>query len=198
MIIGVVGFIGSGKNTVGEILVNEYSFIKLSFADSLKDAVSSIFMWPRHLLEGDTEESRLFREKVDPWWTVRFGYDVTPRLILQKMGTEACRNNISQNIWISALERRVQEYDNVVITDVRFENEFLFLKKMKGKIIRINRGTHPSNEELNKMHISERDWLRFDPNYIIDNEGSLDDLRVKVLNILTQEEKNNTIENYNL
>ena len=100
MIIGLVGFIGSGKGTVGDILVNEYAFKQVAFADPLKDAVASIFQWSRHMLEGDTPESREWREKVDPWWTQRLGYEVSPRLILQRMGTEATRNAIADNIWI--------------------------------------------------------------------------------------------------
>ena len=38
MIIGVVGFIGSGKGTVADILVEKHGFVKLSFADAVKDA----------------------------------------------------------------------------------------------------------------------------------------------------------------
>ena len=85
MIIGIIGFAGSGKGTVGDMLVRDYSFAKLSFADSLKDAVSAIFGWDRSLLEGDTEESRKFREAKDEWWSSRLGYHVTPRNIMQKM-----------------------------------------------------------------------------------------------------------------
>ena len=58
MIIGICGLIGSGKGTVADILEQEHGFIKVSFADSLKDAVAAVFGWPRSLLEGDTEESR--------------------------------------------------------------------------------------------------------------------------------------------
>ena len=107
MIFGIVGFIGSGKGTVGDILVNEYAFSKHAFADSLKDAVSVIFGWDRSALEGDTEASRTFREQIDPWWSERLGFEVTPRLILQRMGTEACRHGIADNIWIAALEKRI-------------------------------------------------------------------------------------------
>ena len=60
MIIGVVGFIGSGKGTVADILQNDYGYQKISFADSLKDTVASVFSWPRELLEGDTDVSRMW------------------------------------------------------------------------------------------------------------------------------------------
>ena len=57
-IIGVCGLIGGGKGTVADILVSNHNFQKISFADPLKDMISNVFNWPRHLLEGDTKESR--------------------------------------------------------------------------------------------------------------------------------------------
>lgn len=62
MIVGICGLIGSGKGTVADMLVGEFGFTKISFADSLKDAVAAVFGWPRNLLEGDTDESRSWRE----------------------------------------------------------------------------------------------------------------------------------------
>ena len=64
-VIGVAGLIGGGKWSVADILVGEFGFEKLSFADSLKDMIASIFGWERRLLEGDTKESREWREQVD-------------------------------------------------------------------------------------------------------------------------------------
>jgi len=52
MLIGIVGLISSGKDTVAERLVQEHNFKKDSFAKSLKDAVSSMFNWDREMLEG--------------------------------------------------------------------------------------------------------------------------------------------------
>jgi hypothetical protein len=64
MIIGICGLIGSGKGSVGDILV-EQGFTKVSFADKLKDGVATIFGWNRAMLEGDTDESRNWREQPD-------------------------------------------------------------------------------------------------------------------------------------
>ena len=189
MIIGVVGFIGSGKGTVGDILEREHGYKKFAFADALKDAVAGIFLWPRGLLEGDTNASRAFRERVDVWWSHKLGYEVTPRLILQKFGTEACRNGIADNIWIAALEKRIHGYEDVVITDCRFPNEIDFIRSAGGVIIRVKRGDDPSPEELSKMHISETAWNNYVPDLTIHNEGSKDDLKENVKNILTQNEK---------
>ena len=155
MILGLVGYIGAGKGTVRDTLVRNHGYHGFAFADALKDAVATIFTWPRGLLEGDSNASRAFRERVDTWWSYKLGYEVTPRLILQKMGTEACRQNISDNIWISALEKRIQGYDDVVISDCRFPNEIDFIRSAGGVIVQVKRGDDPTPEELSKLHISE-------------------------------------------
>ena len=57
MIVGLVGWIGSGKNTVANILTEKHNFNPDSFAAPLKDATAQIFNWPRKTLEGDTDHS---------------------------------------------------------------------------------------------------------------------------------------------
>ena len=193
MIVGLVGFIGSGKGTVGDILVREHGYHKFAFADALKDAVASMFLWPRGLLEGDSNASRAFRERVDVWGSHKFGYEVTPRLILQKFGTEACREGIHDNIWIHILEKKIQGYDDVVISDVRFPNEIDFIRSAGGVLIRVKRGEDPSAEQLSKMQISETAWNNYDPDFVIHNEGTIDELKDNVKIILTQNEKPRTI-----
>lgn len=196
MIIGVVGFIDSGKGTVGDILVNEHGFKQIAFADALKDAVASIFGWSRHMLEGDTPESRAWREQPDEWWSARFGYEVTPRLMLQHMGTEATRRVIADNIWVAALERRLRSGSDYVITDVRFPNEMEFVRSVGGKLIWVKRGTIPTKDELLNMHVSETAWYNELPtmlNYMIENDGTIDDLKVKVDEVLTTITKQDTI-----
>jgi rhodanese-related sulfurtransferase len=193
MIIGLVGFIGAGKGTVGDILVRNHGYHRFAFADALKDAVSTIFLWPRGLLEGDSNASRAFRERVDVWWSHKLGYEVTPRLILQKFGTEACREGIADNIWIAALEKRIQGYDDVVISDVRFPNEIDFIRSAGGTIVRVCRGEDPTPEELSKMHISETAWNNVISDIKIFNNGTVDDLKKEVKTVLTLEEKPRTI-----
>jgi hypothetical protein len=193
MIIGLVGFIGAGKGSVRDILVREHGYHGFAFADALKDAVATIFTWPRGLLEGDSNASRAFRERVDPWWSHKLGYEVTPRLILQKMGTEACRHGIADNIWIAALEKRIHGYEDVVISDCRFPNELDFVRSAGGVIVRVKRGEEPSLEEQMKMHISETAWNSVVPDYVIDNDGTLQELKDKIKLVLTVEDKPTTI-----
>jgi hypothetical protein len=141
MIIGLVGFIGSGKGTVGDMF-ESHGFVKDSFAKPLKDACSVMFGWPRELLEGDTEVSRKWREEPDTFWSEKFGYSFTPRYALQLMGTEAGRNVFHQDIWVMSLLNRAKGKD-VVVTDVRFKNEINYIQENGGIIVRVKRGEEP-------------------------------------------------------
>ena len=69
MIVGICGLIGSGKDTIADHLVQDHNFVKISFADKLKDTVATLFDWDRTLLDGKTEQSRLWREQEDPYWS---------------------------------------------------------------------------------------------------------------------------------
>ena len=102
MIIGICGFIGAGKDTAADYLVNFHGFRRDSFAATLKDAVAAVFGWDRELLEGRTKEAREWREQVDPWWSQRLGMPaLTPRWVLQYWGTEVGRNAFHTDIWIA-------------------------------------------------------------------------------------------------
>jgi hypothetical protein len=140
-IIGVCGFIGSGKDTVADYLVNQYRFRRDSFASSLKDAVSAVFGWDRELLEGRTTAAREWREQTDAWWSDKLGMPITPRWVLQQWGTEVCRKAFHNDIWIISLENRLrQSTDNIVISDCRFPNEVSAIKNAGGKVIWVKRG----------------------------------------------------------
>jgi hypothetical protein len=139
MIIGLVGFISSGKGTCADYLVREHGFLKESFANSVKDSVSIVFGWDRQLLEGDTDYSRGWRERADPWWSNRFGYEFSPRSALQLMGTEAGRDVFDENIWVYSMFRRMDHSKNYVIADVRFPNEIQKIKEDGGMIIRVKK-----------------------------------------------------------
>lgn len=205
LLFGLVGFIDSGKGTVGNILKDRFGFIQDSFAAPLKDCVSIIFGWPRHLLEGDTKESREFREKVDPWWTARFGFDVTPRLMLQKFGTEACRDGLNDTVWLDSFEARRNPALPTVITDVRFVNEIKLVQKLGGYIAWVRKPELPewynlaldNNLNWTKMikspmerqypniHRSEWDWIGQTVDFTIMNDGNIEDLNKKVDEFIT-------------
>jgi len=193
MIIGVCGLISSGKGTVADILQSEHGFEKISFADSLKDAVAAVFSWDRELLEGDSDVSRMWRETKDTWWATRLGIlDLTPRLILQLWGTEVCRNNFHQDIWIASMERKIRSNVNYVIPDTRFPNEIDMISRIGGEVWHVKRGANPNWFEQYRMggsppsdiHPSEWQWTRAKFNQVIENNGTLEDLKIKVKSLV--------------
>jgi hypothetical protein len=201
-IIGVCGLIGGGKGTVADILVGNHSFQKVSFADSLKDMVAKVFNWPRHLLEGDTKESRDWREQRDEWWEARLGIEnLTPRWILQYWGTDVCRVNFHEDIWIASLENKLSKIinggsayltNNIVIPDTRFPNEIKMIRKLGGEVWGVRRGEDPDwmikliqyGEQPNDIHPSEWSWVRENLDQLINNDGTLVELEEKVKSLL--------------
>ena len=181
MLIGVVGLIGSGKDTVSKRLEQKHGFRRDSFAKSLKDAVSAMFNWDREMLEGNGDDSRQWREKPDKFWSKKFGKTVTPRWVLQHFGTEVMRQHMHDAIWIDSCLSR---YDGkpTVISDTRFQNELKTIKENKGQIILVKRGELPTRQEMQEKgaHKSEWDWMGWNFDHVIDNDGSKEDLYKKV------------------
>ena len=209
MIIGFVGFIGSGKDTAADYLVNFHGFRRDSFANTLKDAVAAVFGWDRVLLEGRTKEAREWREQVDSWWAERLDMpSLTPRWILQQWGTEVCRNAFHDDIWIASLENKMRKTtDDIVISDVRFPNEIRAIHNAGGKVVRVVRGPDPewyqdavnvnsgptnmswaiskAKMESLKIHSSETAWIGRGIDLEIDNNGTIDDLFRQLKNLVS-------------
>ena len=185
MLIGIVGLIGSGKDTVAERLVQKHGYIKDSFAKSLKDAVAAMFNWNREMLEGDTKSSRHWREQADPYWGERLGKPVTPRWVLQHFGTEVMRGQMYDGIWLDSCMGRYKG-QNTVISDTRFINEIKTIKAHGGIIVCVQRGNLPSKKEMQEKgaHQSEWDWLEHEYDITIHNNGTLDELYSKVDNLI--------------
>jgi hypothetical protein len=205
MIIGVCGFIGSGKDTVADYLVNFHEYRRESFANSLKDAVAQVFGWDRTLLEGRTAQAREWREQVDSWWAKRLNVpNLTPRLMLQLWGTEVCRSGFHDDIWIASLENKLRNSeDNVVISDCRFPNEIKSLRASGGIILRIERGVQPHWTDIaakanqgdvkaqdwlknEGIHASETAWVGTDFDFVLHNNSSIDSLYKQIQAVIDQ------------
>ncbi len=144
MIVGFSGKAGSGKTTLANFLQDEFGFVRMSFASPLKETVMKYF--------GLTEEDIKTKNP-------------TARKILQGVGI-MMREEVDKRYWIKQLEEKMIYLDkNIVIDDVRFENEADFIKRSGGILIRIERPgivtmNHPSENELDDYD----GW-----NYIINN-----------------------------
>ena len=200
MIVGISGFKGAGKGFVASVL-QKHGFVKMSCSAPLKDMVSILFCWSRDLLEGDTDESRRWREIPDSSWKHLAGTGIfkddpyiTPRIALQRIGTNLFRNHVHSDFWIMLLMRRIKNmestyqregitlydgtkvpYMGVVLDDARFLNE---LSQCNYTIL-VTRGTHTDND-IKQMHESETEHLKHNFHCTIYNTSTLYDLQRKV------------------
>lgn len=208
MIIGICGFIGAGKDTIADYLVNTHGFRRESFANTLKDAVSAVFGWDRTLLEGRTREAREWREQVDLWWARRLNMPaLTPRWVLQYWGTDVLRKGFHNDLWIASLENKLRStVDDVVISDCRFPNEIYSIRAAGGLVVRVVRGPEPdwyqdavnanagssnmswliSKTKLERqgIHASETAWVGTEFDAVLNNNHSVDTLYQQVTHLV--------------
>ena len=200
MIVGVSGKIGSGKNEVADMisylhfinpdgtyeefekqqwLRNKYLEHKAydqadsklpgihSFACNLKKCAAACTGIDYHDLEKRSQKSTII-----PWLDISF------RKLLQSLG-EAVRCQINENFWVLSMLADYQDSDFWIVSDVRYKNEADELLSRGALLIRINRTTDSSD-----VHQSEVDLDSYDKfSYIIENDGSLEDLYNKVKEI---------------
>lgn len=193
MIISLSGKIGSGKDTVAEIIkqITPYhNWETKKFAGKLKVIAEILTGIPKiHF-----EDQEFKKRDMGPEW------GMTYRELLQKLGTDALRNGLHENVWVNSLFADYQantvtvgtsEFDitekdelpNWIITDCRFPNELNAIKERNGITIKVVRDNavvsdHPSETALDTY----TNW-----NYVIDNNGSIEDLKAKVSEILDKE-----------
>lgn len=171
MLIGLTGRAGCGKDTVADILVATFRYHKYSMAKPLKD-VAEIFGFTKNQLYKD-------KEVVDEFW------DITPRSFLQMIGTDLFRTHWRSDVWIKLAEKNtrplLESGRNVVIPDIRFDDEALFVIKMGGFVVKIDRpGQMLAGTEAS--HSSESGISDNLIKHTITNTGSLHDLETTVTN----------------
>lgn len=156
MIIGISGKIQSGKDTIANYLVNKYGFIRIGFADKLKEIAKDLFEW--NGLK-----------------------DKNGRTLLQNLGY--AMRLINENIWVNYVLNNLDLNKQYIISDVRYENEAEILKENGAKLWRIERKLDRNNEA--DKHLSEIDldnYGKFD--IIIDNNGTIEELYKKIDEIM--------------
>lgn len=170
-LIGLAGKAGAGKDTVADYLWEKEGAIKIAFADALRAAGTSIFgLDPQNFLDRDLKE-----EEVEYW-------GMTPRRMLQLLGTEATKPVFGDNIWLKRWflsYSAVRDTDHVVVPDVRFDVEADAIRNLGGTIIHIVRpgaGLPGTTGE----HSSEAGIELLDGDMYLSNSGSIYDLGPKV------------------
>jgi hypothetical protein len=158
MLLGLGHQRGVGKGVAASYLC-EHGFVKLAFADPLKEGARAVFG-----LSKQQCTDPVLKETVDPFW------GVTPRFILQRFGTECLRKGFADDIWIRALKRQIDNMRNggfaergdFVIDDCRFLNEVAAVKSWGGFCVKISRpGLEPQRDTDGKIHPSETELLGY-------------------------------------
>lgn len=166
LIIGLTGKAGAGKDTVGAHLARKLNLDLYAFADPIKAAICAAFHLPKYYF---TDRNK--KEDVIPW------IGKSPRQLAQLFGTEFGRDLVHPEIWIKVAQKHLDNLQDetlnsqsgvidfdvphgLVVTDVRFPNEALWIIENGGYVIEVIRpsassvAAHSSEDGLPKMLIS--------------------------------------------
>ena len=171
MLIGFSGKKGSGKSYFADYLVNNKLFIKLSFASPLKEITKILF----NLSDEDVKDP-IKKELINP------KFNASPRELMQWLGTDIMREefnkkfNYSGSIWIDSVKDNVKTLiDNnkdVVIDDVRFQNEVDMIHSLGGIVINLHNDLDNTLNNSTSTHSSENQKLTFNYEFVNDKSYS--------------------------
>lgn len=175
-LIAFMGVAGSGKDTAAQALI-DLGWERVAFADAVREALLALDPYLMHDPDMPDFSVRVSSQVAYSGWE-RSKNSPEVRRLLQRMGTEAGRNIHGPDCWTNIARRKIEAAGGpVVITDCRFANEAAMVRGMGGRVIRIDRpGVGPKND-----HASER--LEFDPDFTIQNDGTIAELHEKVLEL---------------
>jgi hypothetical protein len=165
MIIGVTGYAQHGKDTVANLLVREFGFTRVAFADTLKRMalvldplvpVDELFhneQGQAGLRDGTMRMAKLI--DLYGWEDAKKNPEV--RRFLQVLGTEAVRDNLGADSWVNALDMQVSKEGNYVVPDVRFPNEgeYIMSTGTLWGVSRITLDGEPYDNGVGTSHPSE-------------------------------------------
>jgi hypothetical protein len=177
-IVGISGYAGAGKDTLGAILVEKYGFERASFADPLRTAVE--LLNPIVGYEDSSDGRGGFNTRIVRYNDAldQLGYTEAKvrypevRRVLQAMGTEVGRNFLDADLWVNLCVKSMDPEKKYVVTDARFPNEAECIRRAGGILVRIEReGYGPVNDHPSETAL---DGYAFDID--IKNDGSIADL----------------------
>lgn len=174
--IGVMGPIGHGKTTLARILSGYGGYGIFPFAQPLKDMMRAI-----GLSEDDVNGEH--KEIPHPILCGK-----TPRHAMQTIGTEWGRQMIGSDIWLNAWRFRVEgsPVRRAIADDCRFLNEARLIRQLGGEIWRV---IDPRKEIPEIVHLSEKEWMLVEPDVVIINDGTVEDMTHRVAAIMSSKRK---------
>jgi hypothetical protein len=171
MIIGLTGYAQSGKDTVANILVENYGYQRIAFADPIR---TLLYEANPMLKEGYRVQGLV---DVYGWDKVKVDYPEA-RDLLQRLGVGA-RKTFGDMFWVQQALRQVYFEGSYVITDVRFPNEAKAIRQCNQEHSQIWRIKRAGFDAVN-AHESESAMDGEKVDQIFVNSGTLDDLKVLI------------------
>jgi hypothetical protein len=172
-VIGLAGAARSGKDTAAEWFI-EQNYKRYSFATPLKAGLRVMLGLEFDHTDGDLKECAL-----EP-------FGVSPRRMMQTIGTEWGRDLIHSDIWLLRAEQITEEWrandpdlKGVIISDVRFENESAWVREQGGLVVHL---TRPGIDAV-EAHASESRISVHPDDHQALNDGSIDELHTRLANI---------------
>jgi hypothetical protein len=173
VVIGITGKAGAGKDTVADYLVREHGFQKLSFATILKKMLEAAGM--------PEPANREDKEKTIP------GFSFSWREAAQKLGTEWGRG-LDPNVWVDAIEKYITmteekrgQRPRFVISDARFENEAVLIRR-RGVLLHVY--GREADLGAKSAHVSEAGIVRMPSDILVDNSDTFDVTKGRLLEAL--------------
>jgi dephospho-CoA kinase len=196
LIIALCGFKRCGKDTAAQYLESHHAFHHIKISAALKRMIKGSFQFTDEQIESDEKDS------IDQRW------GVTPRQVMQFMGTEVMQFKIQEllpsvgrNFWMMHLMHEINNCEQndtcFVISDLRFLHEVEYLRssvqnKDSVVVVRIE-NKKAQDQALKDDHVSEKEHLQFDINHVIDNNGTKEELFGSLDAVLNQMNQSNCI-----
>lgn len=177
MLIACTGQKRSGKDSVA-LTFAARGFERVSFAGTLKGMIKYLLMSGG--MSANAAEDHINGDLKEVELAILQGK--TTRFAMQTLGTE-WRNFFGENLWSDIVEAKVQITEDVILTDMRFLHEELFVDSYQGWKIRVVRAGQPPVPA--GAHASEKEMEAITPDITIFNHGSLDDLNVAAAFVAT-------------
>lgn len=174
ILLGITGRAGSGKDTFARLLAEVSDrLVEIDhFAEPLRQGLQAMLGLGPEVFEPDLKELPI------PW------LGVSPRRLMQTLGTEWGRETIRPDLWVTLAQHRLDNshYDATIYADVRFDSEAEWIRAQGGKILTM---VKPRPQRLD-AHKSEDGITRSPEDIPVYNAGSLDDLRHVARHIAAQ------------
>lgn len=168
-LIALTGPAGTGKDTIADILANDYGYAKLAFADPIRVMLRGLFEFAE--IDPAYMGDRSLKEQPIPGL-----HGVSYRRMAQTLGTEWGQQCVGRHFWVEMLDRavqakRAQGEKLLVVSDLRFNHEALWVREQGGEIWRVVRDVPRV-----RQHISESEMHAIAADHTVLNLGGFDEL----------------------